>query len=141
MFFVVLPSKSCDRVIGVLGGLNGRVRYILSQSLPTPVAATPMASRRVSEINKFPKGPDKQTFFGVNCVYFLSISLDTYADPRGTGGQNPIPLQNHKNIGFLNNTGPDLLKNHRATKPAVNVGPSSARQRNAIHNGVSMACR
>ena len=33
----------------------------------------------------------------------------------GTGGQDP--LKNHKNIGFLNNTGPDPLKNHKATKP------------------------
>ena len=41
-------------------------------------------------------------------------------------------LKNHKNIGFLSNTGPDPLKNHKATKPAFNVGPPSARQRNAI---------
>ena len=45
---------------------------------------------------------------------------------RGGGGQG-----NHKNIGFLSNTGPDPLKNHKATKPAFNVGPSSTRQRNA----------
>ena len=31
-------------------------------------------------------------------------------------------LKNHKNIGFLSNTGPDPLKNHKATKPAFNVG-------------------
>ena len=42
------------------------------------------------------------------------------------------PLKNHKNIGFLSNAGPDPLKNHKATKPAFNVGPLSARQRNAI---------
>ena len=41
-------------------------------------------------------------------------------------------LKNHKNIGFLSNSGPDLLKNHKATEPAFNVGSSSARQRNAI---------
>ena len=39
----------------------------------------------------------------------------------GTGG--PYLLKNHKNIGFLSNTGPDPLKNHKATKPAFNVGP------------------
>ena len=49
----------------------------------------------------------------------------------GTGGPDP-PLKNHKNIGFLSNTGPDLLKNHKATKPAFNVWPSSARQRMAF---------
>ena len=40
--------------------------------------------------------------------------------------------KNDKSIGFLSNTGPDPLKNHKATKPTFNVGPSSARQRNAI---------
>ena len=49
----------------------------------------------------------------------------------GTGGPTS-PLENHKNIGFLSNTGPDPLINHKATKPAFNVGLSSARQRNAI---------
>ena len=46
-------------------------------------------------------------------------------------GSGP-PLKNHKNIGFFSKTGPDPLKNHKAAKPAFNVGPSSARQRNAI---------
>ena len=36
------------------------------------------------------------------------------------------PLKNHKNIGFLSNTGPDPQKNHKATKPVFNVGPPSA---------------
>ena len=48
-----------------------------------------------------------------------------------TGGPTST-LKNHENIGFLSNTGPDPLKNHKATKPAFNVGLSSARQRNAI---------
>ena len=52
--------------------------------------------------------------------------------PRGrTGGPDP-PEENHKNIGFLSNTGLDPLKNHKATKPAFTVEPSSARQRNAV---------
>ena len=49
-----------------------------------------------------------------------------------TGGPDPPPLKNHKNVGFLCNTGPDPLKNHKATKSASNVGPISAHQRNAI---------
>ena len=49
----------------------------------------------------------------------------------GTGGPTS-PLENLKNIGFLSNTGPDSLKDHKATKPAFNVGLSSTRQRNAI---------
>ena len=48
------------------------------------------------------------------------------------GGDPDPPLKNHKNLGFLSNTGPDPLKNYKATKPAFNVGPPSARQRNAI---------
>ena len=59
------------------------------------------------------------------------------ADPEegggGGGGQGVwTPLKNHKNIGFLSNNGLDPLKNHKATKPEFNVGPSSARQRNTI---------
>ena len=50
-----------------------------------------------------------------------------------SGGQGVrTPRKNHKNLGFLSNTGPHLLKNHKATKPAFNIGPLSARQRNAI---------
>ena len=48
------------------------------------------------------------------------------------GGGIRTALKNHKNLGFLSNTGPDPLKNYKATKPAFNVGPPSARQRNAI---------
>ena len=50
----------------------------------------------------------------------------------GAGGPDPPLLKNHKNVGFLSNTGPDPLKNHKATKPEFNVGRSSARQGNVI---------
>ena len=43
----------------------------------------------------------------------------------GTGG--PEPPEKSQNIGFLSNTGLDPLKNHKATKPASNVGSSTAR--------------
>ena len=49
----------------------------------------------------------------------------------------PPPPENHKNIGFLSNTGPDPIKIHKATKPAFNVRPSSARQRDAIEMAFS----
>ena len=59
--------------------------------------------------------------------------LESCADPEGGQGvRTPPPLKNHKNIGFLSNTGPGPLKNHKATKTAFSVGPSSASQRNAI---------
>ena len=54
---------------------------------------------------------------------------------RGEGGGgrgSGPPLKNHKNIGLHSNTGLNPLKKYKATKPAFNVGPSSARQRNAI---------
>ena len=48
----------------------------------------------------------------------------SWANPEG-GGE---ALKSHKNVGFFSNTGPDPLENQSAT----NVGPPSARQRNAI---------
>ena len=48
---------------------------------------------------------------------------------EGAGGLNPPLLKNHKNIGFLRNTG--KAPNPKATKPAFNVGLSMTRQRNA----------
>ena len=51
---------------------------------------------------------------------------------RGTGSPDPPPAGNDKNIGFLSNIDLVSLKNHKATKPAFNGGPLSARQRNAI---------
>ena len=52
------------------------------------------------------------------------IVCSSCADPEaGTGGPDPRLLENRKTIGFLSNTGPDPLKNHKATKPACNFGP------------------
>ena len=52
---------------------------------------------------------------------------------RGSSGGEGVrnPTETSQNIGFLSNTSLDPLKNHKATKPAFNVGPLSARQRNA----------
>ena len=56
----------------------------------------------------------------------------------GTGG--PDPPEKSQKIGFLSNTGPDLLKNHKATKPAFNVGPLSARQPLTSLSGSAHGC-
>ena len=67
-------------------------------------------------------------------VFIYKFITLTCADPErggGAGGPDPTPLKNHQNQ-LLSNSGPDPLKNHEATKPEFNVGPSSARQRNAI---------
>ena len=50
------------------------------------------------------------------------------------GGPDPTPLKNHKAIGFLSNTGTDTLKNYKATKPVLNVGPSSALPHHQLKN-------
>ena len=52
----------------------------------------------------------------------------------GTGGPDPLKITKKE---FLSYTGPDPLKNHKATKPDFSVGPSSTRQRHAT----SMAFR
>ena len=57
------------------------------------------------------------------------IASKTCADrERGAVGSGPHPLENHLAIGFINNTVPEPLENHKV----LNVGPSSAHQRNAI---------
>ena len=57
---------------------------------------------------------------------FAVISWKHGLIPEGGGGGGgtgcPDPLKNHKNIGFLSNTGPEPLKKSQATKPAFNVG-------------------
>ena len=56
---------------------------------------------------------------------YNAIQALSCADPEGEQGVQTNPLKNHKNIGLLGNTGQDPLENHKATKPAFNVGPSS----------------
>ena len=51
-----------------------------------------------------------------------SSAIYSCADPEG--GRGSGLLKNHKNIGFLSNTSPEPMKNHKATKPAFNVGCS-----------------
>ena len=71
-------------------------------------------------------------------VNVLTYMYEICSDPEGGQGvRTPPPLKNHKNIGFISNTGPDPLKNNKTTKPVLNVGPTLAHQRNAI----SMAFR
>ena len=48
-------------------------------------------------------------------MYLSFISLYPMGGSREGRGSGP-PLKNHKNIGFLSNTDPDPLENHKATK-------------------------
>ena len=70
-----------------------------------------------------------------NCWKKTHQSTQFYNFIRGSRGGTGVQTHPEKSqkLGFLNNTGPDLLKNHKAAKPAFNVGPSSARQRMAFH--------
>ena len=49
---------------------------------------------------------------------------------RGKGVRTT--LKNHKHIGFLSNTGPNPLNNHKTAKP-------DSMYRAVIHDGVSLA--
>ena len=59
-----------------------------------------------------------------------SFRCMSWADPEGGQGVR-TPLKNHKNIGFPSKYWSGSPKNHKATKPAFNGGPST-RQQNAI---------
>ena len=63
-------------------------------------------------------------------VYF-KIRYDFHAGiQRGGGGRGSVEtLKITKNKGFLKNTAPVPPKNHKATKPAFNVWPSSETKR------------
>ena len=65
-------------------------------------------------------------------AYQLSMDGDPEGDTGGPDPPPPPPEKSHFFFFAILNTGPDPLKNHKATKPAFNVGPSSASQRNAI---------
>ena len=65
-------------------------------------------------------------------AYLILGYMFACADPEGGGTLGPYPPEKSQNIGFLRNSSPDPLKNHKTTKSAFNVGPTSARQLNAI---------
>ena len=56
-----------------------------------------------------------------------ALSLAIGGSRRGTGGSGPPPPpEKSQKYRDLCNTGPDSLKNHKATKPALNVGPATS---------------
>ena len=67
-----------------------------------------------------------------NNIFFKHVQILRGGGGGDRGSGPPHPLKNKKNIGFLSNTVPDPLKNRKATKPALNFGPSSACQQNAF---------
>ena len=73
--------------------------------------------------------PDYWNFLQRVISYHNSVYM---RGSRGRDRGSGTPLKDYKNIGFLSLAGPDPLKNHKAIKPAFNVGPSSACQQNVI---------
>ena len=65
-------------------------------------------------------------------VINIIISYAYHARTKRGAGQGSRPPEKLQNIEFLSNIDPGPLKIHKSTKPAFNVGSSSARQRNAI---------
>ena len=70
----------------------------------------------------------------VHSIYRLKGTA--HADPEGgTGGPDP-PLKNHKNIGFLSNTGPDPLKITKLSRQhsmlAMSMGTPAKRHLNEV---------
>ena len=67
-------------------------------------------------------------------MFLESITCDPLHARIQRGGREsgPPPPEKSQKIGFLSSTGPDPLKNHKATKPEFTVRRLSARQRNAI---------
>ena len=61
----------------------------------------------------------------------IGLSVIRHAQiQRGDRGSGP--LKNYKNVGLPSNMGTDSLANHKATKPAFNVGQSTERMRNGV---------
>ena len=51
------------------------------------------------------------TYIGLSYSLELGkLRLKPWADPVGIGSPDPPTLKNHKNIGFISNTGSDPLK-------------------------------
>ena len=74
-------------------------------------------------------GQPFQVFYSLTSL----IGCNIVRIQRGWGRQGCwTPLENHQNKGFLCNTGPDPIKKSQSYQASIQVGPSSARQRNVI---------
>ena len=94
------------------------------ESQPQILGKRPVSTNETAEMfaNAYEAKPHE-------CVYCICVCLHAWIQRRGgAGAGGPDSLRNHKNIGIISSTGPEPLKNHKA----FNVGPSSARRRNAI---------
>ena len=70
-------------------------------------------------------------------MFIIKIELNSWADPEGWGGGGgagapDLHSEKSQKYRVSKQMVRNPLKNHKATKPAFNVGSSSTRQRNAI---------
>ena len=74
---------------------------------------------------------DRQTFKGIKAASYKKKDNSKVHARVQMGDRGSRPYGKLLSYRFLSNTGPGLLEMHKATKPIFNVGPSSARERNA----------
>ena len=113
MMLVYIFFITCIRPVPQLHTLNFRIVTSLS-------TLTPKLSRMyLPIISPYNPGKILKSIESLSLIYMC----------RARGGRvYGRPLKNNKTIGFLINTGPDPIKNHKAMRPAFNVGPRSARK-------------
>ena len=83
---------------------------------------------------------DNQQFYLLVLQLFSEWNINNIAHARiqrGREGPDP-PLENHKNIGFLSNTGPDSLKNQIAYSSILIL--SSAKNKQKKRSGSAVEC-
>ena len=84
--------------------------------------------------SKMPTKPKICIFFRFGLPTINHVFLDDApmcGSRQGDKGSGPPPALS-QNLLFLSHSGLNPLKNHKESKPAVNVGPSTAPQQNAI---------
>ena len=73
------------------------------------------------------------SLLAVSMIRIYTQEAESCVDSEvGPGSGPPLPGKYQVAIGFLRDTGPDHLVNHKGTQPPFNVDASSAHQRNAI---------
>ena len=72
--------------------------------------------QRIGRNKQKPEDHDYMYHLGCLCYSVPHVRIQ-----RG-GGQGSGPPEKSQNIGFLSTTGPDPLKNHKASKPASMLG-------------------
>ena len=85
-------------------------------SVPTAeeTVLTTEVPTKESRIYTLLSGSEDRNFYKLSWLLMIMVAImitvSAWADPEWGQGVRTFPLKNHKNIGFLSNTGPDPLK-------------------------------